>query len=52
MIKDDIEREHAGVYRLDEAERSDLREAVVEFERGEIAKEEDVKAVFQRRWYN
>jgi hypothetical protein len=44
----EIEREHSGLYRLDEAERVDLREAVAEFERGELAPEQDVQAVFDR----
>jgi hypothetical protein len=43
-----IEREHAGVYRLDDTERADLREAVAEFERGEVADEQDVKTVFEQ----
>jgi hypothetical protein len=44
----DIEREHDGLYRLDEAERSDIQEAVAEFERGEAASEQDVKSVFEQ----
>ncbi len=41
-----IERRHAGVYRLDNEERADIREAVAEIERDEVASEEDVKATF------
>jgi hypothetical protein len=44
----DIEREHAGLYRLDEDERADLQEALAEFDRGETASEQDVKAVFEQ----
>ena len=44
----EIQREHAGLYRLDEAERADLRDAVAEFDRGEVASEQDVQAVFDR----
>ena len=44
----DIEREHAGLYRLDDEERADLQEALAEFDRGEIAPEQDVKAVFDQ----
>jgi hypothetical protein len=42
----EIERKHAGIYHLDEEERADIREGLAEFERGEIASEEDVQAMF------
>jgi hypothetical protein len=42
----DTEREHAGLYRLDEDERADLQEALAEFERGEIAPDLNVKMAF------
>ena len=44
----EIEREHAGIYRLSEAERADLRQAVAEFEHGDVASDADVKAAFEQ----
>jgi hypothetical protein len=41
-----IERKHGGVYRLDDEERVDILEALAEIERGEVASDEEVKAVF------
>jgi predicted transcriptional regulator len=34
------------VYRLDDEERVDIREALAEIERGEVASDEDVQATF------
>jgi predicted transcriptional regulator len=42
----DIERKHAGVYRLDEDEQADIREGLAEIERGEVASDEEVRATF------
>jgi hypothetical protein len=42
-----IERKHGGVYRLDDEERADIREALAEIERGEVASDEEVKAAFR-----
>ncbi len=41
-----IERKHGGVYRLDDEERTDIREALAEIARGEVASDEEVKATF------
>ena len=41
-----IERKHGGVYRLDDEERADILEGLAEIERGEVASDEEVKAVF------
>jgi predicted transcriptional regulator len=41
-----IERKHAGIYRLDDEERSDIREGLAEIDRGEVALDEDVRATF------
>jgi predicted transcriptional regulator len=41
-----IERKHAGIYRLDDQERADIREGLAEIERGEVASDEDVRATF------
>src|SRR5712691_7965040 len=41
-----IERKHAGIYRLDDEERADIREGLAEIERGEVASDEDVQATF------
>jgi predicted transcriptional regulator len=43
----DIERKHAGVYRLDEDEQADIREGLAEIERGEVASDEEVRATFR-----
>ena len=37
-----------GVYRLDDGERADIREALAEMERGEVASDDEVKTVFKR----
>jgi predicted transcriptional regulator len=42
-----IERKHAGIYRLDDEERADIREGLAEIERGEVASDEDVRATFE-----
>jgi predicted transcriptional regulator len=42
----EIERKHAGVYHLDDEERTDIREGLAEIERGEVASEEEVEAMF------
>lgn len=44
----DIERRHAGIYRLDEEERADILEGLAEMERGEVADADQVKAVFDK----
>jgi predicted transcriptional regulator len=41
-----IERKYGGVYRLDDEERDDIREGVAEIERGEVASDEEVRAIF------
>jgi predicted transcriptional regulator len=41
-----IERKHGGVYQLDDEERADILEGLAEIERGEVATEEEVNAVF------
>ena len=43
----EIEQEQ-GIYRLSDAERSDLREAEEEFDRGEVASPGDVAETFAR----
>ena len=43
----EIERKHAGIYRLDEEERADIREGLAEIERGEVASDEEVRATFE-----
>jgi len=44
----EIEKKHLGVYRLDDEERADIREALAEIERGEApASEEEVRATFE-----
>jgi predicted transcriptional regulator len=35
------------MYRLDDEERADIREGVAEIERGEVAQDEHVKAIFE-----
>lgn len=44
----EIERRHMGVYRLNDEERADVREGLAEIKRGEVASEDEVKAVFDR----
>ena len=44
----DIEKRHAGVYRLGDAERAGLREARTEIERREAAAEEGVAGHLRR----
>jgi hypothetical protein len=41
-----IERKHSGIYRLDDEERADIREALIEIERGEVATDEEVRTTF------
>jgi len=41
-----IARKYEGVYRLDDEERVDIREGVAEIERGEVASDEEVRAIF------
>lgn len=41
-----IERRRGGIYRLDDEERADIREGLMEIERGEVATDEDVRATF------
>lgn len=41
-----IERKHAGIYRLSDAERADVREGLAEIERGEVASDKDVRKTF------
>jgi hypothetical protein len=41
-----IERKYGGVYRLSDEERADIREALAEIDRGEVASDEEVKATF------
>lgn len=43
-----LEQKNLGVYCLSEEERADLREALAEVERGEIASDEEVAATFSR----
>jgi hypothetical protein len=42
----DIEKRHAGVYRLSDEERADLQEARAEIDRGEVATDDEVQATF------
>ena len=42
----DIEKKHAGVYHLNDAERKDIREGLAEIERGEVASDADVRKTF------
>jgi hypothetical protein len=41
-----IERKYGAVYRLSDEERADIREALAEIDRGEVASDEEVKATF------
>jgi hypothetical protein len=43
-----IERRHAGVYGLDDEERTDILSALEEVRRGEVATDEEAAAVFRR----
>lgn len=43
-----LEQKNLGVYRLSDEERADLREAMAEVDRGEIASDEEVAATFAR----
>ena len=44
----EIEQRHTGVYRLDDAERPDLLEALAEVARGEVATDDEAAALFKR----
>jgi len=44
-----IETRQGEIYELSDEERADLEEALAEMERGEVASQEDVDAVFRRR---
>jgi len=43
-----MESEENGVYRLSDEERAEIRTALAEIERGEVASDEEVAAVFNR----
>jgi predicted transcriptional regulator len=43
-----MESEDTGVYRLSDEERAEIRAALAEIERGEVASDEEVAAVFNR----
>ncbi len=43
-----LEQKNLGLYRMSDDERADIREAIAEMERGEIASEEEVSATFAR----
>ena len=43
-----MEKHEGGIYELDEDEAADLEEALAEEQRGEIATQEQVRAVFNR----
>ena len=43
-----MEAEDSGVYRLSDEERTEIRAALAEVERGEVASDEEVAAVFNR----
>ena len=43
-----MEGEDSGVYRLSDEERAEIRAALAEVERGEVASDEEVAAVFNR----
>ena len=43
-----MEGEDNGVYRLSDEERAEIRLALAEVERGEVASDEEVAAVFDR----
>ena len=44
-----MEGEEGGVYRLSDEERAEVRAALAEIERGEVASEEEVATLFNRR---
>jgi predicted transcriptional regulator len=44
----DIERRHAGVYRLNEEERAAVRRGLADLKAGRLASDEAVAAVFNR----
>jgi hypothetical protein len=43
-----LEEKKLGVYHLSEEERADIRTALEEMERGEVASDEEVAAMFAR----
>ena len=43
-----MEEQDTGVYRLSDTERAEIRAALAEVERGEVATDEQVSAVFNR----
>jgi hypothetical protein len=43
-----MEEQDAGVYRFSDAERAEVRAALAEIERDEVATDEEVAAVFDR----
>ena len=43
-----MESEDSGIYRLSEAERIEIRAALAEVQRGEVATDAEVTAVFNR----
>jgi hypothetical protein len=43
-----LEERGAGVYRLSPEERADIEEAIAEMERGQVASDEEVAALFNR----
>ena len=44
-----MEGEEGGVYRLSDEERAEVSAALAEIERGEVASEEEVATLFNRR---
>jgi len=44
-----MEGEEGGAYRLSDEERAEVRAALAEIERGEVASEEEVATLFNRR---
>jgi predicted metal-dependent phosphoesterase TrpH len=43
-----MEHQNSGVYRLSDEERTEIRAALAEVERGEVASDAEVAAVFNR----
>jgi hypothetical protein len=43
-----MEDQDTGIYRLSDEERAEIRAALAEVERGEVASDEEVAAVFNR----
>jgi hypothetical protein len=43
-----FEDRNAGIYRLSDEERADIQEALAEMERGEVASDQEVAAMFDR----